>query len=117
MKVDRALYNVDFIEWRNLRDEVRRRARGRCEFCGIHRMSDTHHRWGYGEETADCLMALCRGCHMAIHGRARLYGRMVMEGSLAWKGDTGFGRGRIWTEYVESFKQTENEEASDAPAN
>ena len=116
MRRDRALYNVAFADWCSLRDEVRHRARGRCEFCGIHRMSDTHHRWGYGEETAECLMAVCRGCHMAIHGRAPMYGRTVFDGSLAWKGDTGFGRGRHWLAYLESFKQKKCEEVVDAPA-
>lgn len=110
MKVDRALYNVDFGQWCDLRAEVRRRARGRCEFCGANRMTETHHRWGYGEETADCLMALCRGCHLAIHGRAPMYGRMVLEDSLAWKGDTGFGRGRLWMAYLESRSERKSEE-------
>jgi 5-methylcytosine-specific restriction endonuclease McrA len=60
--------------WQENRTKVIRKARRRCEFCGLHeddhgKSLDVHHIWprrfGGGNEERN-LTALCRSCHKKI---------------------------------------------------
>lgn len=101
MSVPRPLYDTNPQAWRALVYAVKIRARGRCEWCQIRPVENTHHRFGYGQETLDCLMAVCRQCHVAIHGRTR---RMVVvaPGSLCARGDAGLGNTETWKSYLKA---------------
>lgn len=103
----RALYDVNPVAWFAACDLVRDRARGMCEWCGLRRMAQTHHRWGYGAETLDCLMGVCRPCHLAVHGLRSAWDLKVAPDSLASRGDAGFGRGRHWLSYLDSQAKAE----------
>lgn len=56
--------------WHKISEQVRKRARQRCERCRDAKVSDIHHltyaRLG-GERLSD-LIALCRLCHRSVHG-------------------------------------------------
>ena len=100
--VPRPLYDTDRELWWAMVDAVKLRARGRCEWCGLRSSENTHHRFGYGEETLSCLMAVCRPCHTAIHGRHYRRSIAVAPGSLADLGDSGLGNTSLWRNYLES---------------
>jgi 5-methylcytosine-specific restriction endonuclease McrA len=59
-------------KWRAVRDQVRARARGRCEHCGDLAKLQVHHvvPVGIGGEELpdlDALVALCPACHAKEH--------------------------------------------------
>lgn len=56
--------------WKRISEEVRKRARGRCEKCRQNPIEDIHHLTyvRLGCERLEDLRALCRLCHQASHG-------------------------------------------------
>lgn len=93
------------VYWWSLKDDAKRRARNRCEFCRLRPIYDLHHRTyerQFNERIED-VMAVCRRCHQAIHG---LLGWGVpiraAEDSLAARGDCGIGITELWLEYLKS---------------
>lgn|GEM_PF-2186029 len=87
--------------------QVRRRARGRCEFCQHRAMTQTHHRTyaTFGQEPLRDLMGVCDLCHRAIHGLLRR-GRVLTcrEDSLLMLGDRGLGDSRLWRAYLQECR-------------
>lgn len=59
-------------EWKRIRTRIRRRARGRCERCGVNVRDDIHHKTyeRVGNEDLKDLIAVCRPCHRCIHGKS-----------------------------------------------
>lgn len=57
--------------WGDLRLRVVRRSRGRCEQCDVKGPLEVHHLTyeRRGHERMSDLIALCRSCHEAVHGR------------------------------------------------
>jgi hypothetical protein len=66
---------LNTVGWKRRRKVALKRARWHCELCGrkLHRRSGIHiHHLTYarlGNERKTDLLALCRFCHAAIHGR------------------------------------------------
>jgi 5-methylcytosine-specific restriction endonuclease McrA len=61
-------------KWRQLRDEVQRRAAQRCEVCGVWVGYDggaphhiVHKSQANGHDTAENLKWVCQGCHNLLH--------------------------------------------------
>lgn len=84
---------------------VKARCGGRCEYCGVRRVANVHHRTyeRFGRELMRDLMGVCRPCHRVIH---RLQNRVVVsEDSLAARGDSGLGDGVVWQAYLAGRKQ------------
>jgi hypothetical protein len=91
--------------WYRLKDKARIRGKGKCEYCGLRKIRDLHHRTYIreGQERMEDVMAVCATCHGAIHGLLGVTEIMVAEGSLADLGDTGrdpFGAGTLWQAYL-----------------
>ena len=59
--------------WRERAAEVKRRADGRCEMCDRPGDTDVHHLSyrDVGNEDLVDLAALCRRCHMGMHGHIK----------------------------------------------
>ncbi|MFA5636906.1 MAG: HNH endonuclease [Anaerovoracaceae bacterium] len=59
-------------EWKRIRTRIRRRARGRCERCGVNVRDDIHHTTyeRVGDERLEDLVAVCRHCHRYLHGKS-----------------------------------------------
>lgn len=89
----------DDAGWFLLKDAARRRAGGRCEYCGgvIGEHSDLHHRWYTFEDSLEMLMLVHRRCHAFIHFGGRMN---VAAGSLAAEGDRGKGDTPQWRRYL-----------------
>jgi len=59
-------------DYENLREQVLRRDRWRCQLCGSMTNLEAHHkqfRSHSGEDDEGNLITLCLGCHGPIHGR------------------------------------------------
>jgi 5-methylcytosine-specific restriction protein A len=57
-------------DYEELREQVLRRDGWRCQACGSMSNLEVHHqeyRSHSGEDKADNLIALCRGCHSSVH--------------------------------------------------
>jgi hypothetical protein len=98
-------YNTEYYytpAWYARCDAVRWRARGRCEFCLLRPMQQTHHRtYEHFEHEPLCdLMGVCDLCHRAIH--RLVSGRTIrcLEESLLYRDDCGMGTSALWTEYL-----------------
>lgn len=109
----RPLTNDQQQRWWTLKDDVRVRARNRCEWCSRRPMSLLHHRtyarYG-GAERAEDVMGVCYACHKAIHGLLPWsHGQpptiVVGVGSLADRGDSGMGDGALWDAYLKSHPE------------
>jgi hypothetical protein len=96
--------------WYDLKDRARIRGGNKCEYCGLRKIRDLHHRTYVreGQERMEDVMAVCAVCHRVIHG---LFGGReitVKEGSLADLGDTGFDRfvtSKFWKKYLKRSSQ------------
>ena len=89
--------------WFQVRDAVRARARGRCEFCQVRPMQHCHHRTyvRFGQERLADLMAVCQACHQAIHGLLKRGTVLTCaEGSLLAMDDSGLGMSSGWRQYL-----------------
>ena len=93
-----------------LKDRLRQRAGGVCEYCDWRFGSVLHHRWYHedyytGSEPMESVMFVCRVCHAAIH-RHRPWrsgkppSMTVRAGSLSNQGDTGLSRSDEWDAYL-----------------
>lgn len=87
--------------WFSLRDRARRRGRNLCEFCRLRPIYALHHRTydRHGCEKLTDVMAVCGRCHDLIHGFVNEI--RVEQGSLAHRGDTGFGLTPLWLSYLQ----------------
>ena len=90
----------DTKAWYRRCDKVKARCRGRCEFCGLRRVQNVHHRTytHFGHEPLRDLMGVCRPCHQFIHGFQNQV--TIKEGSLADQGDRGLGHSQSWRDYL-----------------
>ncbi len=86
--------------WYALKDAVRVRSRGFCEYCEQRPMEQLHHRhYGtLGHEQLSDVMGVCRPCHRVIEGLRNEV--VVRVGSLADRGDTGRGTSTLWSRYL-----------------
>ena len=71
--MDRKTYRryLKTKHWQQLRQEVIRRANGRCEKCGYEPWKRGVHHLTYsnvGNEKLDDLIVVCPRCHMELHG-------------------------------------------------
>lgn len=89
--------------WWGLKDQVKLRAGGLCEYCRRRVHDELHHRTyirEFHEDICD-VMLVCRACHKAIHFGVGKNGIVVSKGSLADLGDTGHGiDGDAWKSYL-----------------
>lgn len=93
--------------WYGRRHQVRARAGGLCEFCRVRGIEHVHHRTyrHFGQEPLGDLMACCRDCHAAIHGRRHAGTPLsCAAGSLLALGDSGRGPSALWTRYLRTVK-------------
>lgn len=58
-------------KWQELRASVMSRSQGQCELCEERSADDVHHLTyqSIGNEKLEELIAVCRECHSAIHGK------------------------------------------------
>jgi hypothetical protein len=90
--------------WYALKDRIKARARGRCEYCRRRPVDNLHHRTyaRLGGERDSDVMAVCRPCHRFIDGEWPWRRKLtVNKGSLADLGDDGRGvESQLWRDYV-----------------
>ena len=110
----RPLTHEQQQRWFALKDDVRVRARNRCEWCSIRPMSILHHRTyaRYGDEHAEDVMGVCSACHKAIHGllpwvHGQLPTIIVGVGSLADRGDSGMGESALWRRRMADWQRSQ----------
>jgi hypothetical protein len=92
----------NLAHWWRLKDEVKYRCRGLCEYCLVRDGYDLHHRhyrtWGH--ERPEDVMLVCGLCHCLIHGHPppALYegAPRCRPGSLAGRGDDGRSDSPAW---------------------
>lgn len=86
--------------WYALKDQVRARCCGMCEYCGLRPGSQQHHRnyARFGKERHSDVMLVCDECHELISGKRESV--VVRNGSLADRGDTGRGTPPMWIAYL-----------------
>lgn len=80
--------------WYRLKDAVKTRNRGRCEYCSWRYGQDLHHRHYFTRrhERPRDVMLVCRTCHQVIHGFFKDSSEITVGiDSLAAKGDGAFG--------------------------
>jgi 5-methylcytosine-specific restriction endonuclease McrA len=64
---------LDSVQYENLRQQVLRRDRWRCQYCGAISNLEVHHkqfRSHSGHDAEENLLTLCSTCHACIHGRS-----------------------------------------------
>ena len=60
------------VEYENLRQQVLRRDRWRCQWCGAMANLEVHHkafRSHSGHDSEENLITLCSICHASVHGQ------------------------------------------------
>ena len=94
-------------DWWKLKDSVKARCCGRCEYCDLRPVDELHHRTyaRHGQEHPSDVMAVCRACHRLIHGN--LSKVFVRPGSLADSGDRGTGITKVWLDYLKDARVQE----------
>ena len=63
---------LDLESYENLRQQVLRRDRWRCQSCGAMSNLEVHHkqfRSQSGDDSEENLITLCTTCHARMHGR------------------------------------------------
>ena len=87
-------------QWYALKDAVKLRCHGRCEYCCLRWGTELHHRhyetWGC--EAPSDVMLVCAPCHQYIHGFGKA--ALVRVGSLADLGDSGREMSSQWLAYL-----------------
>ena len=64
-------WRLDPVEYKNLRQQVLRRDRWRCQSCGAMAKLEVHHkrfRSHSGPHSEENLITLCSVCHASLHG-------------------------------------------------
>lgn len=63
---------LDSVQYENLRQQVLRRDRWRCQYCGAISNLEVHHkqfRSHSGHDAEENLLTLCSTCHACVHRR------------------------------------------------
>ena len=63
---------LDPVQYENLRQQVLRRDRWRCQYCGAISNLEVHHkqfRSHSGHDAEENLLTLCSTCHVCVHRR------------------------------------------------
>jgi hypothetical protein len=67
--------------WFRIRPHVFKRAKYKCELCGVKAPLDCHESWSFKDNTQklEKLMGVCRKCHDCIHLNHRAYGYNIQD--------------------------------------
>lgn len=92
------LRNMDYAdylktpEWKDIRGEVLRRARYRCQICNSDYGLHVHHRTyeNRGDEDLSDLTALCSDCHRIYHQAGKVKENLDTKDDKPWYTDEEF---------------------------